>query len=200
MAEYDKNNSMTTLSDSLLLQRIVGGDEASFEVLFYRHYDRVYGLLFRLLGNRVEAEDVTQELFLKLYRRPLSGKREHNLTSWLYRVATNSSLDVLRRRRRDRSHHTSLDDAPAGRRETVSEDPGQDRLLFSSQVNERLGAALFELSELERTAFTLRHFENFPLAEISLSLGISTNSTKQAVFRAVKKVRRTLEPVVRMTS
>ena len=100
MMDNDSSDSMTVLSDSLLLQRIKDGDIASFEVLFYRHYDRVYGLSFRLLGNRVEAEDVTQEVFLKLYHWPLSGKREHNLSSWLYRVATNMAYNQIRSRKR----------------------------------------------------------------------------------------------------
>ena len=75
-----------------------------------------------------------------------------------------------------------------------STDPGQDRILFSSEVKKRLDIALGELSELERSAFVLRHFEDYPLAEISRMLGLKTSATKQAVFRAVKKVRKTLEP------
>ena len=63
-------------------------------------------------------------------------------------------------------------------------------------MNQRIHQALDELTELERSAFVMRHFENFPLAEISQCLGLSTNATKQAVFRAVKKVRKALEPVM----
>ena len=100
MTDNDPSSGMTALSDSRLLNNIKDGDLASFEVLFYRHYDRVYGLLFRLLGNRVEAEDITQEVFLKLYRQPLSGKREHNLSAWLYRVATNMAYNQIRGRKR----------------------------------------------------------------------------------------------------
>ncbi len=176
------------------------GNMLAFQSLVETHSNDVFRLAYRITGNEHDAEDAVQETFLRTFKKLSTFDGRAKFGTWLYRVAANSSLDVLRRRRRDRSRHTSLDDAPAGRSETVSEDPGQDRLLFSSQVNERLQAALFELSELERTAFTLRHFENFPLAEISRSLGLTTNATKQAVFRAVKKIRRTLEPVVRMTS
>ncbi|MGD2048504.1 MAG: sigma-70 family RNA polymerase sigma factor [Chloroflexota bacterium] len=95
-----EGNPATALSDNILLERLNRGDVASFEVLFYRHYDRVYGLLFRLLGNRVEAEDVTQEVFLKLYRKPLRGKQKHNVSAWLYRVATNMGYNHLRGRKR----------------------------------------------------------------------------------------------------
>jgi RNA polymerase sigma-70 factor (ECF subfamily) len=95
-----EGNSMTALSDNILLERINQGDSASFDALFHRHYDRVYGLLFRLLGNRAEAEDVTQEVFIKLYRKPLKGNREHNVSAWLYRVATNMGYNRLRGRNR----------------------------------------------------------------------------------------------------
>jgi RNA polymerase sigma-70 factor (ECF subfamily) len=94
-----KDSSMDALSDNVLLQHIVG-DTASFEKLFYRHYDRVYGLLFRLLGNRAEAEDVTQEVFLQLYMRPPGKRVEQNVSAWLYRVATNKGYNHIRGRNR----------------------------------------------------------------------------------------------------
>ena len=61
-------DDVTTLTDSLLLERIQQGDTDSFETLFYRHYDRVYGLLYRLVCSRAEAEDLAQEVYVKLYK------------------------------------------------------------------------------------------------------------------------------------
>jgi RNA polymerase sigma-70 factor (ECF subfamily) len=112
-ASFDnKGKVVTALTDNVLLERIGRGDVASFETLFYRHYDRVYGLLFRLLGNRVEAEDVTQEVFLKLYRQPLqkglSGGREHNVSAWLYRVAMNMGYNHIRSQKRRWQRNTWL--------------------------------------------------------------------------------------------
>ena len=103
-----KGETVTALSDSLLLERAGQGDEASFEILFYRHYDRVYGLLFRLLGNRSEAEDVTQEVFLKLYKQPFRNRREHNVGGWLYRVATTLGYNYLRSTKRRWGRNTLL--------------------------------------------------------------------------------------------
>lgn len=90
----------SVLSDSLLVQRLVQGDVVSFDTLFYRYYDRVYGLLFRLLGNRTEAEDLVQEVFLTLYRKPPRSGQEHNVGAWLYRVATNKGYNHLRGQKR----------------------------------------------------------------------------------------------------
>jgi RNA polymerase sigma-70 factor (ECF subfamily) len=90
---------MSALSDNVLLHQM-SDNTASFETLFYRHYDRVYGLLFRLLGNRVEAEDVTQEVFLQLYLKPPGKRLEQNVSAWLYRVATNKGYNHIRGRNR----------------------------------------------------------------------------------------------------
>ncbi|MCB8953181.1 MAG: sigma-70 family RNA polymerase sigma factor [Ardenticatenales bacterium] len=124
------------LTDTLLLQRMAAGDGVSFDTLFYRYYDRVYGVLFRLLGNRVEAEDMTQEVFLTLYQKPPRGRaqEEHNVGAWLYRVATNMGYNYIRSRQRrwqrnvllvpgvDPSQATAWDSDPAQqveRRETA---------------------------------------------------------------------------------
>ncbi|MCA9939052.1 MAG: sigma-70 family RNA polymerase sigma factor [Anaerolineales bacterium] len=124
------------LTDTLLLQRMAAGDGVSFDTLFYRYYDRVYGVLFRLLGNRVEAEDMTQEVFLTLYQKPPRGRaqEEHNVGAWLYRVATNMGYNYIRSRQRrwqrnvllvpgvDPSQATAWDGDPAQqveRRETA---------------------------------------------------------------------------------
>ncbi|MFQ5611734.1 MAG: RNA polymerase sigma factor [Anaerolineae bacterium] len=91
------------LSDAKLLTQLQAGDEASFEALFLRHYERIYGVLFRLLGDRAEAEDVAQNVFLKLYRSPQRIRvrgDETNVVGWLYRVAVNEGYNTLRSRRR----------------------------------------------------------------------------------------------------
>ena len=100
-----ENGMVSTASDNALIERIREGDTTSFDTLFHRHYDRVYGLLFRLVGNRVEAEDITQEVFLKLYNHAFAKKvfkmnREHNIGAWLYRVATNMGYNAIRGRKR----------------------------------------------------------------------------------------------------
>lgn len=106
-------DDVTTLSDGLLLERIQQGDETSFETLFHRHYDRVYGLLYRLVGTRDEAEDLAQEVFIKLYRhtarrRFFGPAREQNIGAWLYRVATNAGYDALKMRKRRWQRDTLL--------------------------------------------------------------------------------------------
>jgi RNA polymerase sigma-70 factor (ECF subfamily) len=176
------------------------GDMEAFRSLVEHHSRDVFRLAFRMTRNEMDAEDAVQETFLRAYKKISSFDGRSSFSTWLYRVTANTSIDVIRRRQRHDSRSTSLDDETTSSWTPSSNDPDQDRVLFSSEIKRRLDAALDELSELERSAFVLRHFEDYPLAEISRMLGLKTSATKQAVFRAVKKVRKTLEPVVRATS
>ena len=87
------------------------------------------------------------------------------------------------------------DDDPPN--EIPSSDPQPDRLLLSRELQERVGAAMQTLSGNERTAFVLRHFEGMPVEEIGKTLGIQVNAAKHTIFRAVRKLRASLEPLVR---
>lgn len=176
------------------------GDPDAFRSLVERHSRDVFRLAFRMTRNEMDAEDAVQETFLRAYQKISSFDGRSSFSTWLYRVTANTSIDVIRRRQRHDSRSTSLDDETTCTWTPSTNDPGQDRVLLSSEIKKRLDVALGELSELERSAFVLRHFEDYPLAEISRMLGLKTSATKQAVFRAVKKVRKTLEPVVRATS
>lgn len=96
------------LSDARLLTKLRSGDEASFEALFLRHYERICGVLFRLLGDQAEAEDIAQQVFLKLYSCPeqVQGQEDQvNLVGWLYRVAVNEGYNTLRSRKRRAAWH-----------------------------------------------------------------------------------------------
>ena len=88
------------LSDALLLDGVRSGDQQAFETLFLRYRGPIGRLVLTLVGDPQEAEDLTQEVFLRLHRRPLGGSREHNLRGWLYRVATNLGYNALRARHR----------------------------------------------------------------------------------------------------
>lgn len=186
---------MTTVSDSLLLERMAQGDVASFETLFYRHYDRVYGLLFRLLGNRDEAEDLTQEVFLKLYnyafgkrlfRRRRADGEEHSLTAWLYRVATNSGYNAIRGRRRRQSRdlvllpESEIASTPTPTTEQEVEHRHQAALVR---------ATLARLPERQVQLLLLRQME-FSYAELAAVCAVAPGSVGTLLARAAEAFRR----------
>jgi len=106
-------------------------------------------------------------------------------------VTANTSIDVLRRRKRTEGRTAPLpEEGPS-----LGVAPSQERTVYRRQVRERVESALSCLSDLERSAFVLRHFEELSLAEVSESLDTTVSATKQALFRAVKKLRKSLAPV-----
>ncbi len=185
-------------SDGAAVVRAQSGDGDAFRVLVERHSRSVFRLAYRMTNNEQDAEDVVQETFLRAYKQLSRYESRSSFSTWLYRIASNYALDLIRTRKRHEEKRSAndngtglsvLDTVPAG-------DPAQDRLVFSNEVQQRVGAAMKELSDLERSAFVLRHFEGFSIEEIGGMLGTSLNATKHSIFRAVQKLRKRLEPVV----
>jgi RNA polymerase sigma-70 factor, ECF subfamily len=179
------------------VERAQSGDSDAFRLLVEQHSRAVFRLAFRMTGNEQDAEDVVQETFLRAYRQLDKYEARSSFSTWLYRIASNYSLDLIRMRKR---HEDKRERGKAEERDILQtlpiNTPGPDRIVYSSQVQERVNEALNELSEQERTAFVLRHFEGMSIDEIGETLGTGTNATKHSIFRAVQKLRRSLEPVV----
>ena len=178
-----------------------GGDVDAFRGLVEGHSRSVFRVAYRMTGNQHDADDVVQETFLRAYRQIDRFEDRANFGTWVHRIAVNCSLDLLRSRRRYERHHINEQDGEDGdmTRQFESADPQPDRLLLSTEVKEHVIAALDRLSGNERTAFVLRHFEGMPVEEIGRTLGIQVNAAKHTIFRAVRKLRESLEPLVRST-
>jgi RNA polymerase sigma-70 factor (ECF subfamily) len=175
-----------------------GGDSEAFRALVERHSRAVYRVAHRMTGNPSDAEDVVQETFLKAYRQLGRFESRANFSTWLHRIAVNCSIDLIRSRPHREAGHDSSDleemanpDAPAATGQTTPE-----RLMISTEMQERITEAMSGLSARERAAFVLRHFEGHSIDEISRSLGLKSNATKHSIFRAVRKMRTALEPFV----
>lgn len=190
-ASLDKKGKVVTaLTDNVLLERIGRGDIASFETLFYRHYDRVYGILFRLLGNRVEAEDVTQEVFLKLYRQPLrkglAGRQEHNVGAWLYRVAMNMGYNHIRGRKRRWQRNTVLVPDPTDAM------PGPAERAAQEETRLRVRQALSKLPQRQTQMLLMRQM-GFSYAEVAAACDVAPSSVGTMLSRAADAFRKVYE-------
>jgi RNA polymerase sigma-70 factor (ECF subfamily) len=179
------------------VERAQSGDSDAFRLLVEQNSRAVFRLAFRMTGNEQDAEDVVQETFLRAYRQLDKYEARSSFSTWLYRIASNYSLDLIRMRKR---HEDKRERGKTEERDILQtipvNSPGPDRIVYSSQVQERVNEAMNELSPQERTAFVLRHFEGMSIEEIGEALGTGTNATKHSIFRAVQKLRRSLEPVV----
>jgi RNA polymerase sigma-70 factor (ECF subfamily) len=194
-------------SDREAAARVKSGDGDAYRVLVERHSRSVFRLAFRMTGREQDAEDVVQETFLRAYRQLERWEERSSFSTWLYRIAANCSLDLMRKRKRHAevgldapissgpSSHNDKDSPRIGNTLPSSE-AGPERLLLGDEVQRRVGSALGDLSQQERAAFVLRHFEGQSIPEISEALGLSGNAAKHSIFRAVQKLRRALEPLV----
>ncbi len=175
------------------------GDPDAFRALVEHHSRPLFRLAFRMTGNQQDAEDVVQESFLRAYRQLGKFDERASFGTWLYRIATNCSLDAMRSRKR-RSEQQAPEGVSAGMEDPVlslpSGDPTPERAAMSGEVRERVVEAMNELSDSERSAFVLRHFEGMRIEDISRVLGCQPGAAKHSVFRAVQKLRRALEPLV----
>ena len=173
------------------------GDSEAFRALVERHGRAVYRLAFRMTGTAQDAEDVVQETFLKAYKQLSRFESRANFGTWLHRIAVNCSIDLIRSRPHREAAHDAADlDQLGGDADVGAEGPSPERLMLSTEVQDRVNGAMSALSSMERAAFTLRHFEGRSIDEISQSLGLKANATKHSIFRAVKKMRIALEPLV----
>ena len=174
------------------------GDSDAFRALVERHGRAVYRIAHRMTGNPSDAEDVVQDTFLKAYRQLSRFESRANFGTWLHRIAVNCSIDLIRARPRRESAVAA--GTPERHREATdsheSRSPTPERLVLSAEVQERVDAAMRTLTPLERAAFVLRHFEGQSIDEIGRALGLKTNAAKHGVFRAVRKMRQALAPLV----
>ena len=187
------------MTDAATVSRARAGDPDAFRLLVERHSQPIFRLAYRMTGNEHDADDVVQETFLRAYRQLGRFEERANFGTWLHRIAVNCALDLLRSRGRIERHYGG-DPEEAEMTGAASSDPQQDRLLLSAELREQVSAAMERLSGNERAAFVLRHFEGMPVEEISKTLGIQVNAAKHTIFRAVRKLRESLEPFVRSST
>ena len=172
------------------------GNKHAFRVLVERHSKAMFRLSYLMTSNEQDAEDVVQETFLRSFKQlhTFDGSRAA-FGTWLHRICVNCSLNVLRARKTRMEQPIVRDEAGFDWLDQVaSSTPSPERLAQSDQVGAMIGPALEVLSDAERTAFILRHYEGCPIEEIARALGMQAGAAKQTVFRAVQKLRTALEP------
>ena len=160
------------------IPRAQGGDHAAYSALVRRHQDRVYRYLLRLTGSHDEALELTQEAFIKAWEALPAWRPEAQFHTWLFRIASNAAMDVLRRRKVVDFVALEEDyDAPA-------EAPGPEAQLDTKQRLHALDAALARLTVEQREMILLREVEGLSYEEISAALGIHEGTVKSRLARA----------------
>ena len=183
------------VSDAQAIERVLAGDEEAYRLLVDRHSRNLFRLAYRMTGNSEDADDVVQETFLRAYRQMSRFEAKAAVGTWLHRIAVNCAIDLLNARKK-RGEQLHEDDD----RQWVAVGPEQDERTYGREVRLTIAKAMDALTGNEKTAFVLRHFEGLSIEEIGGILGTRSNATKNTIFRAVRKLREHLEPLVRTTT
>ncbi len=189
------------VNETALIRAAKNGDQEAFGQLVRLYDQGVLRLALNLLKNPEDARDVYQETFLRVYRNLDSFRLDSSFQTWLYRIATNLCLDVLRRRRVRREQAaaaatTAERPDPVGNLADDGAYGDPERRLLSKELDSRIREALDELTPRERTVFQLRHYHGMRLKEIGQVLGTSEEAAKNCLFRVTQKMRARLEDFV----
>jgi len=169
--------------DRGLLDRICRGDASGAGELFEHYAPAILRFADRLLSDRATAEEVTQEVFLKVISRAHQYDGRAGVASWLFAIAANACRD--RRRRDRRARVVPLEIVP----DLPEKADGAERVLLDRERRDAVRRALEELSEEQREALVLARYHGLPYAEVARVLGISVGAVKTRIFRAVETLK-----------
>jgi RNA polymerase sigma-70 factor (ECF subfamily) len=190
------SNGRMGRNDHDTIRAVLSGDKDAYGALVTRHSQTLFRVAFRITGNEADAEDVVQEAFLSGYRKLESFQSKSSFGTWIYRIAVNCALDKVSGRKKYDEVRIAEHYDPGEEQIQIADDAaGPDRLVLSGEIGALEVMALRSLTATEKTAFILRHMEGCTSAEIAAVLGMDSNGAKQAVYRAVHKLRRRLAPL-----
>ena len=185
--------------DRLLVDRFRGGDAGAFEQLVTRYWDRIYGMVHQLLRNQQDAEEVTQDAFIRAHRGLVNFRGDSAFSTWLYQIATNLARNrywYWWRRKRDKS--ISFDAPVSGDNDTTlaelipAEQETPEDATVTKEFVTRIAECMDNLNEKHREILVLRNVRNLAYEEIAEILGISVGTVKSRIARARESLREQL--------
>jgi RNA polymerase sigma-70 factor (ECF subfamily) len=180
-------------TDQELIDRTLGGDGHAYGMLVERYQRKVYRVAYAIVRNEVEADTITQDVFVQAYTHLGRFEGRAGFETWLTRIAINRSRDSLRRRKFVSLFVSRGDEEESEAMiEPVDERPDPERQLMSGQLRVAIQRAETKLSSQQKTIFRLRHYENLSLEEIADHLGLRAGTVRAHLFRAIHKIRQEL--------
>lgn len=179
-----------------LIKGIQQGDRKSFQLLVETYQRMVVNTCLAIVHNKADAEDLAQDVFLEIFRTAENFRGDSKLSTWLYRIATNRSLNLIRNNKRKRFFQSIEETFTGGRNRTseISENRGDqpDQNITDEQRSDLLHRAIDQLPEKQRTAFTLNKYEELTYQQIAEIMEISLASVESLIHRAKKNLQEQL--------
>ena len=175
-----------------LVERIQRGEQGAFQEFVERYKKKVYYMAYDLTSNHHDAEDLSQEVFIKVYRSLKGFRGESRLNSWLYRITINAHLN--KKRKKSLSAMELQEDFSQAQSDTNLHGTGAfernpEHHAAASVVQKHIDQALEKLSPRERSVFVLRHYKEMSLKEVAATLEISEGTVKSLLFRSLRKMQ-----------
>jgi RNA polymerase sigma-70 factor (ECF subfamily) len=172
--------------DSALIRQALGGDQKAFQKLRVKYYSPIFKLINRMIRNREEVEDLTQEAFIKAFTSLISFNEEFSFSTWLYKIATNNAIDYVRKKKLQTfSINKPIEsDENDYSFELPDPEPEPDQELIAAQRKKMLEDAMDSLPAKYRQVILMRHVDEKEYSEIAKTLKLPLGTVKAHIFRA----------------
>jgi len=179
-----------------LMARIAKGDEDAFEILVDRHQAPVLNLVYRFIGDRTQAKDLAQEVFLKVWQSAQTYEPKAKFTTWIYRITVNLCFNELKSARRRKWFSFNRFDEDSGNtfEETLADNaPSAEDLLLEKERSRQISDTLQSLPESQRMALILKRYDGFSYQEIAQVIGCSVSAVESLLVRAKRTLQEKLK-------
>lgn len=185
-------NTDESAIDHALMVRVGGGDHQAFRLLVERHQNAVIGTVAKMLGNPTDAEDISQQVFLRIWRNAKRYRPDAKFTTYLFTITRNLVFNETRRR--GRKKEVSADEREENTNQLIEDSPDRqpDSELLQSELQMAVDHAISKLPETQRMAVVLRRYEQLSYEEIADVLHLSVSAVKSLLFRARTALREAL--------
>lgn len=178
---------------SKILMKAAAGDHRAFREIVEKHQAFVYALAYRMVGNSADAEDITQDAFVRLWKHMPGYKREVKVSTWLYQITTNVSLDLLKSAHRRRSKVSIQVELVSN----VVAAARTEAMIERQELCDHIQRAVAKLPPVQKAVFVLRHLEMLTVAETGAALSMNTDQVKANFCHARKAVAKTIASIYR---
>ena len=187
------------MDDSLIISRIKKGDSAQYSVLVNKYQNMIFRTCMGFLHQREDAEDVTQEVFVKAFRAISDFKGDASFSTWIYRIAVNEALTLLRRRQRERMIHRlgswvgfAKENEMFGVERMAHAESDPESLMIKDEQTRWVNRVIDELPERQRIAFTLSQYGDLSQGEVAQTMGLSEGAVESLLQRAKQNIKKKL--------
>jgi RNA polymerase sigma-70 factor (ECF subfamily) len=181
------------VNDKQLIEKILAHNEQAFSTLVEKYKKMVYATIFRIVRNKSDAEDLFQEVFLKVYGSAHQIRHEDDLSGWLFKIAYNKSISFLRKKNPAKANPESNAKSPLqtvlGQIHYADRDT-QDRKMEQHEAREMLFSAIDRLPEMQKKVLLMHKFEDYSHQEICLKLNLTQASVESLIYRAMFSLRK----------